>query len=148
MSRILGPSAWNYRKSSFRNSRCTTLGARLNRCYRQICTSNLDQSVSLGRAAGLPAGGGRGGSPPFCRPRLATTYGSRLWSSELPAPLGSAECLPTASELVAAELVWRLVPQMQLSPQVVGLPVRQGPEARARGYEAASTVWRICICQV
>eukprot|EP00959_Pyramimonas_sp_CCMP1952_P460118 9479353-Pyramimonas_sp.AAC.1 len=66
-----------------------------------ICTSNLDQSGSRGRA---------GVTPPCCRPRLALICGIRRWSSELPAPLeagcpaaGSAARLPTV-------MSWRLAP--------------------------------------
>eukprot|EP00959_Pyramimonas_sp_CCMP1952_P137447 2876624-Pyramimonas_sp.AAC.1 len=67
MSLGLGSFAWNQRKSSFRNSRVTTLGSRLRKYCRVICTSNRDQSGSRGRAAGLSAGGGGGASPPCCR---------------------------------------------------------------------------------
>eukprot|EP00959_Pyramimonas_sp_CCMP1952_P378557 7930065-Pyramimonas_sp.AAC.1 len=63
------------------------LGSRLRTFCNLICTSNRDQSGSLGRAAGFPAGGGGGASPPWCRPRLTLTFGSRRWPSELPAPL-------------------------------------------------------------
>eukprot|EP00959_Pyramimonas_sp_CCMP1952_P078762 1646639-Pyramimonas_sp.AAC.2 len=102
MSLLFGSLAWNQRKRSFPSSRVTTLGSRLRRFCRLICTSNLDQSGSRGREAGLPACGGGGGSPPCCRRRLALTRGSRRWSSEPPAPLeagcpaaSSAVCLPT-----------------------------------------------------
>eukprot|EP00959_Pyramimonas_sp_CCMP1952_P303736 6356163-Pyramimonas_sp.AAC.1 len=91
MNLILGTLAWNHRRCSFRNSRVTTLGSRLRKFCRLIWTSNLDQSGNRWRAAGLPAGGGGGGSHPCCRPRLALICGSRLRSSELPAPL-QASC--------------------------------------------------------
>eukprot|EP00959_Pyramimonas_sp_CCMP1952_P401308 8408830-Pyramimonas_sp.AAC.1 len=68
MSLILGSSAWNQRKCSFPGSLVTTLGSRLRKFCSLICTSNLDQSGSRGRAAGLPAGSGGGGYPPCCRP--------------------------------------------------------------------------------
>eukprot|EP00959_Pyramimonas_sp_CCMP1952_P340389 7129637-Pyramimonas_sp.AAC.1 len=58
MSRILSSLAWHHRKCSFRNSRVTTLGSRFRKARRLIRTSNLGQSGSRGRAAGLPAGGG------------------------------------------------------------------------------------------
>eukprot|EP00959_Pyramimonas_sp_CCMP1952_P245238 5125521-Pyramimonas_sp.AAC.1 len=73
-SLILGPLAWNHGKCSFRSSRVTTLGSKLRRLWKLICTSNRDQSGSLGRAAGSPAEGGGGGSPPCCCPRLAATW--------------------------------------------------------------------------
>eukprot|EP00959_Pyramimonas_sp_CCMP1952_P124105 2595146-Pyramimonas_sp.AAC.1 len=68
MSLILGSFAWNQRTCGFRSSRATTLESRFRKFRRLICTSNLDQSGSRGRAAGLPAGGGGGGYPPCCRP--------------------------------------------------------------------------------
>eukprot|EP00959_Pyramimonas_sp_CCMP1952_P277614 5803316-Pyramimonas_sp.AAC.1 len=56
---------------------------------------------ALDEKQAYPQGGGNG-SPPCCRPRLATICGSRLQSAELPAPLeagypaaASAACLPT-----------------------------------------------------
>eukprot|EP00959_Pyramimonas_sp_CCMP1952_P046854 978582-Pyramimonas_sp.AAC.1 len=80
----------------------TTLGSKLRKFSRLICSSNRDQSGSRGRAAGLPAGGGGGASPPCRRPRLTLTCGCRRWPSEQPAPLeagcpaaGSAACSPT-----------------------------------------------------
>eukprot|EP00959_Pyramimonas_sp_CCMP1952_P146713 3071164-Pyramimonas_sp.AAC.1 len=87
MSLILGSFAWNLRKCSFRNSRVTTLGSRLRKLCRLICTSNRDETGRRGRAAGYPARGGGGASPPRCRPRLTVTCGCRRWPSELPAPL-------------------------------------------------------------
>eukprot|EP00959_Pyramimonas_sp_CCMP1952_P046087 962647-Pyramimonas_sp.AAC.1 len=102
MSITLGSFAWNPRKCNIRSSRVTTLGAKFRKFCRLLCTSNRVQSGSRGRAAGLPAGCGRGASPPCCRPRLALPRGSRRRPSELPAPLeagcpaaGSASCLPT-----------------------------------------------------
>eukprot|EP00959_Pyramimonas_sp_CCMP1952_P224327 4690825-Pyramimonas_sp.AAC.1 len=68
MSLVLGSFAWNQRKCNLRNSRVTTLGSRLRKFCKLICTSNRDQSGSRGRAAGFPAGGGGGASPPCCRP--------------------------------------------------------------------------------
>eukprot|EP00959_Pyramimonas_sp_CCMP1952_P314415 6582074-Pyramimonas_sp.AAC.1 len=56
MSLALGCLAWNNRECSCRTSRVTALGSRLRKFCRLICTRNLDQSGSLGRAAGLPAG--------------------------------------------------------------------------------------------
>eukprot|EP00959_Pyramimonas_sp_CCMP1952_P016480 349516-Pyramimonas_sp.AAC.1 len=63
MNIVLISLVWSRRKCSFRSSRVTALGSRPRKFCRRICTSNLDQSGSLGRAAWLPAGGG-GGSPP------------------------------------------------------------------------------------
>eukprot|EP00959_Pyramimonas_sp_CCMP1952_P340594 7133715-Pyramimonas_sp.AAC.1 len=76
MGSILGSLAWNHRRCNVRSSRVTAHGSKLRRSCRLIRTSNLDQSGSLGRAAGPPAGGGGNGSPPCCRPRLAVTCGS------------------------------------------------------------------------
>eukprot|EP00959_Pyramimonas_sp_CCMP1952_P463929 9485742-Pyramimonas_sp.AAC.1 len=78
MNIIFGSVAWNQRKCSFRNSRVTTLGPRLRKFCRLICTSNRDQSGSQCRAAGLPAGGGGGASP-----LLSATSDSNLWQSEV-----------------------------------------------------------------
>eukprot|EP00959_Pyramimonas_sp_CCMP1952_P470927 9497534-Pyramimonas_sp.AAC.1 len=112
MSLALSSFAWKHRKCSFRNSRVTALGSRLRKFCRLICTANLTKSGSRGRAAGLPAGGGGGGSPTCRRPRLATICGCRLCSSELPAPLeagcsaaGSAACLPTVMSRLLASAV-------------------------------------------
>eukprot|EP00959_Pyramimonas_sp_CCMP1952_P372733 7805209-Pyramimonas_sp.AAC.1 len=68
MSLILSSFAWGQRKCSFRSWRVTALVSRLRKFCWLACTSNLDQSGSRGRAAELPAGGGRGGHPPCCRP--------------------------------------------------------------------------------
>eukprot|EP00959_Pyramimonas_sp_CCMP1952_P332084 6953653-Pyramimonas_sp.AAC.1 len=87
MSLVWGSLAWNQHRCSFRSSRVTVLGSRFRRFCRLIRTSNLDQSGSRGRAAGLPAGGSGDGSPACCRPRLSPTLGSRMRSSELPTPL-------------------------------------------------------------
>eukprot|EP00959_Pyramimonas_sp_CCMP1952_P096747 2022392-Pyramimonas_sp.AAC.1 len=77
MKIILRSFAWNQRKCSLRSSRATALGSTLRKFWSLVCTSNRGQSGSRGRAAGLPAGGGKGASPPCCRPRLTLTCGSR-----------------------------------------------------------------------
>eukprot|EP00959_Pyramimonas_sp_CCMP1952_P389566 8163376-Pyramimonas_sp.AAC.1 len=58
MTLVLGSLARNHREPSCRTLRVTAPGSRLRGLCRLICMSNLDQSESLGRAAGGGGGGG------------------------------------------------------------------------------------------